>query len=157
VRSMLFMVDSRAESMSIRLLYGIGIAVLAFVLGFWVGKGSEVQAAEGSHVFELRTYAANPGKLPEVVARFRNDTEKLFKKHGMKSIGYWTPQDEPHSKDMLIYMLSFESRQKAQDLWAQFQNDPEWKKVRADSEMNGPLVDKVESVFMEPTDFSAMK
>ena len=143
--------------MSIRLLSGIGATVLAFVLGFWMGKGSPVQAAAGGHVFELRTYTANPGKLSEVVARFRNDTEKLFQKHGMKSVGYWTPQDEPHSKDMLIYILSFESREKAKDLWTQFQDDPEWKKVRAESEKNGPLVNKVESVFMEPTDFSAMK
>ena len=143
--------------MSIRLLTGIGATVLAFVLGFWMGKGIPVQAAGGGHVFELRTYTANPGKLPEVVARFRGDTEKLFKKHGLKSVGYWTPQDEPHSKDMLIYMLSFESREKAKDLWKKFQDDPEWKKVRAESEKNGPLVSKVESVFMEPTDFSAMK
>ena len=143
--------------MSIRLLSGIGATVLAFVLGFWMGKGYPVQAAGSGHVFELRTYTANPGKLPEVVARFRNDTEKLFQKHGMKRVGYWTPLDEPRSKDTLIYMLSFESREKAKDLWKEFQDDPEWKKVRAESEKNGPLVNKVESVFMEPTDFSAMK
>src|SRR3990172_9172391 len=112
---------TKGENMSIKVLVGIGAAVLAFVLGFWMGKGSTVQAA-GNHVFELRTYTANPGKLPEVVGRFRNDTEKLFQKHGMKSVGYWTPQDEPHSKDMLIYMLSFESREKAKDLWAKFQD-----------------------------------
>jgi hypothetical protein len=108
-------------------------------------------------VFEIRTYTAEPGKLDALSARFRDQTEKLFEKHGMKTIGYFTPTDEPLSKNTLIYILRFESREAARRLWAEFQQDPEWQKLKKDSEANGKLVTKMESVFTEATDYSAMK
>jgi hypothetical protein len=108
-------------------------------------------------VFEIRTYYTEPGKLPELLKRFREHTTKLFEKHGMTNIGYWVPADEPRSKDTLIYILAHNSREAAKKSWDGFRTDPEWIKARDASETSGKIVKKVESVFMTPTDFSAIK
>jgi hypothetical protein len=110
-----------------------------------------------SRVYELRTYTAAEGKLDALKARFRDHTITIFKKHGMESIGYWVPQDGDRSKNTLIYIIAHPSREAATKNWAEFQADPEWKKVAAESEANGKLVLKVESVFMDPTEFSKLK
>ncbi len=75
----------------------------------------------------------------------------------MTNIGYWVPQDAPASQNTLIYILAHESRDAAAKNWDAFRADPEWKKVAAESEVNGKLVTKVDSVFMDPADFSAIK
>jgi hypothetical protein len=108
-------------------------------------------------VFEVRTYTTEPGKLDALHARFRDHTTKLFEKHGMTNIGYWTPVDEPRSKDTLIYILAHASREAAEKSWQAFMSDPEWQKVRAESEAAGKIVSKVESVFLRPTDYSRIK
>jgi hypothetical protein len=118
---------------------------------------SPARAQQPARVFEMRTYTCNEGKLPDLLARFRNHTVQIFEKHGMTSIGYWVPQDAPSSQNTLIYILAHPSREAAKKNWAAFQNDPEWKKVQKESEANGKLVSNVVSVFMEPTDFSAIK
>ena len=110
-----------------------------------------------SRVFELRTYTCYDGKLDALKARFRDHTIRIFNKHGMESVGYWVPQDGERSKNTLIYILVHPSREAATKNWAEFQADPEWKKVAAESEANGKIVQKVESVFMEPTEFSQIK
>ncbi len=110
-----------------------------------------------NRVYELRTYTCNEGKLEALKARFRDHTIEIFKRHGMESIGYWVPQDGPTSKTTLIYILAHPSREAATKNWADFRNDPEWKKVSTESELNGKIVAKVESVFMDPTDFSKLK
>lgn len=110
-----------------------------------------------SRVFELRTYTCNEGKLEALKTRFRDHTIEIFKRHGMESIGYWVPQDGERSKTTLIYIISHASREQARKNWAEFSADPEWKKVAADSEANGKIVQKVESVFMDPADFSPLK
>ena len=97
------------------------------------------------------------GKLPELLKRFREHTTKLFEKHGMTNIGYWTPTDEPRSKNTLIYILAHDSREAAKKSWDAFQHDPDWIKVKEASEADGKLVNKVESVYATPTDFSAIK
>ena len=75
----------------------------------------------------------------------------------MKSIGFWTPEDAPNSENLFIYVLEHPSREEATKNWAAFQADPEWKKVKADSEANGALVDHIDSIFMDPTSYSALK
>jgi hypothetical protein len=114
-------------------------------------------AQEHGRVFELRTYTCNEGKLPDLLARFRNHTTRLFEKHGMTNIAYWVPQDSPAHGNTLIYVIAHASRDAAKKNWDEFQNDPEWQKVRNDSEANGKIVSKVESVIMDATDFSPMK
>jgi hypothetical protein len=106
-----------------------------------------------SAVYELRVYHAAPGKLVELLARFREHTIKIFDRHGMKSVAYWTPVDEPQKNDTLIYILLHPSREAAVANWKSFQDDPEWKSVRDKSEANGKLVEKVDSTFLALTDF----
>jgi NIPSNAP len=107
-------------------------------------------------VYELRIYHAVPGKLESLVARFRDYTDKLFAKHGMKSLGYWTALDEPAKSSAFFYILEHPSREAATANWKAFQDDPEWKTVKAKSEKNGKLVEKIDSTFWTPTDFSRM-
>ena len=131
--------------------------VMIFVAGLWVGRVTNANAAAKNRVFEIRTYTTNDGKLEGLHARFRNHTTKLFQKHGMTNIGYWSPLDPPLSQNTLIYILAYPSREAAKKSWEDFQNDPVWKKAKEESEVNGKLVAKVDSVFMEGTDYSAMK
>ncbi len=107
-------------------------------------------------VYELRTYTATPGKMTNLQARFRDHTVALFKKHGFTVLGFWVPLDKPET---LIYLLSFPDKAAADASWAAFRVDPDWVKARADSEKNagGSLTAKVESVYMEATDYSALK
>jgi hypothetical protein len=113
---------------------------------------SPAQPAAG--VYELRVYHAAPAKLADLLARFREHTVKLFDRHGMKSVAYWTPADEPEKSNMLIYILRHPSREAAAANWKSFQDDPEWKSVQEKSEANGKLVEKVDSTFLALTDFS---
>ena len=114
--------------------------------------------AEGSRVFEMRTYHAHPGRLDALNKRFREHTCKLFEKHGMELIGFWTPQDEKQGKaDTLVYILAYPSKDAAKASWKAFQDDPVWKKARDESEKDGKIVAKVESVYLDPTDYSAIK
>jgi len=114
-------------------------------------------ACAQNRVFELRTYTCYDGKLEALKTRFRDHTIEIFKRHNMESIGYWVPQDPERSKNTLIYILAHPSREAAKANWSAFSNDPEWKKVAADSEANGKIVSHVDSVFMDPTDFSKLK
>ena len=105
-------------------------------------------------VYELRIYHAAPGKLAELLARFRDHTVKLFDRHGLKSVAYWTPVEEPQKSNTLVYILQHPSREEATANWKSFQDDPEWKSVRDKSEVNGKLTEKIDSTFMVLTDFS---
>lgn len=124
-----------------------------------LGADEKPAAGAVTRVFEYRKYTAAPGKLEALLARFRDHTNALFIKHGMQIVGYWVPTDGEHSKDTLIYILAYPSRDAAKESWKAFQGDPDWKKAKADSEKDGPLLIKngVESVFMSPTDFSPIK
>ena len=131
--------------------------VAGFVLGDLAPAGDVAYAQEGGRVYELRTYTAPEGKLDNLHARFREHTTRIFRKHGMTNVAYFRPQDAPLSQNTLIYLLSFPSREAAKASWDAFRNDPEWKKVAAETQANGPIVANVQSVFMTPTDYSPMK
>jgi hypothetical protein len=105
-------------------------------------------------VYELRVYHAAPGKLGELLARFRDHTAKLFEKHGMKNVADWTPVDDPERGNMLVYILQHPSREAATANWKSFQDDPEWKRVKEESEANGKLAERIDSTFMALPDFS---
>ena len=136
-------------------------ATLIFAAGVAAGsllQPAGVLRAQGDQrVFELRTYTAPEGKLGNLHARFRDHTRRIFEKHGMTSIGYWVPQDAPLHDNTLIYILAHPSREAAKKNWAEFAADPEWKKVSEESQRDGRIVSKVESVFMDPADYSAIK
>lgn len=135
--------------------------VVVFVAGVMAGQFLRTdvvaQSAPATKVYELRTYYTHPGKLPDLQARFRNHTTRIFEKHGMKNVGYWVPQDEPAKSNTLIYVLAHDSRAAADKSWEAFRADPEWQKVRTASEANGPIVTKVDRVYMDPTDYSTLK
>jgi hypothetical protein len=135
------------------------IAVFAAGLGLGAAFGppSTAGAQSKKRVFEIRTYTANEGKLADLHARFRNHTLRLFEKHGMTNIGYWSPQDAPLAENTLIYVISHESREAAKANWDGFRQDPGWQKVQAESEAKGKLVAKVDSIFLDATDYSPMK
>ncbi len=109
-------------------------------------------------VFELRTYRTNEGKLGNLDARFRDHTIALFKKHGIESVAYWHPTDEPDSKDTLIYLIRHQSRDKAKASWGAFGKDEQWRKVAKESQKDGRFLrERPEAVYMKPTDYSAIK
>lgn len=137
------------------LLQSISVAAL-MPASVWAAETafSSGEAADASVVYELRVYHAAAGKLADLLARFRDHTVKIFERHGMKSVAYWTPTDEPAKSNTLIYILQHPSREAAAANWKSFQEDPEWKSVKAKSEENGSLVDKVDSTYMAMTDFS---
>ena len=111
-------------------------------------------APASTGVYELRVYHAAAGKLADLLTRFREHTVKLFDRHGMKSVAYWTPVDEPDKSNTLFYILYHPSREAAAANWKSFGDDPEWKSVQGKSEANGKLVEKVDSTFLALTDFS---
>lgn len=116
------------------------------------------EAQAKGKVFELRTYKTLPGRLPNLLARFRDHTTALFEKHGMTNVGYWTPlEGQEGAGNTLIYMLAHQSAEAAKKSWDGFRNDPAWAEARTESEKDGKIVDKVVSVMMQPTDFSKMK
>jgi NIPSNAP len=126
----------------------------AVMLGFGTLKGSNADSSH--HVYELRLYHVNEGKMDALRSRFGDHTDGIFKRHHMKSIGYWSPQDARSSHTLFIYILEHPTRQEAEQNWAAFQADPEWKKVKAESEANGPLVDHIDHYYMDPTSYSAL-
>ncbi len=115
------------------------------------------QAQTTGKVYELRTYTAPDGKLADLHKRFRDHTLRIFQKHGMTNVIYLAPLDAPASQNTLVYLLSHQSREAAKASWDAFRNDPEWKKVASESQVDGPIVSKVDSVFLQATDYSPMK
>ena len=134
--------------------------LMVFGLGFVVGNIAQLESvaeAQSNRIFELRTYTANPGRLDALNSRFRDHTIRIFEKHGMTSIGYWTPQDAPLSENTLIYVLAHDSRNAAEASWKAFGGDPEWQRVAEESQRDGRIVEKVDRVWMDATDYSQLK
>lgn len=108
-----------------------------------------------SAVYELRIYYAAPGKLEALNTRFREHTLKIFEKHGMTNVAYWSELpngDFPNGR--VVYILAYPSREARDASWKAFGSDPEWRAVASASEVNGKLVEKVDSIFMKTTDYS---
>ena len=135
--------------------------LLSAFLFLATSMGTLVQAApkKGERFFELRTYTTHEGQLGNLHKRFRDHTNRIFKKHGMELVGYWTPADGDAAKNTLAYILAYPSRQARDKAWAAFRKDPEWQKVYKQSHVDagGKIVKKVESLFMTPTDYSPVK
>jgi hypothetical protein len=129
----------------------------AFAISTLIVNSTRGDKKMDTRVFELRTYHAAPGKMDALNSRFRDHTCSLFKKHGMSIVGFWNPSDAKEADKTLIYLLAFPSREAADKSWKDFASDPEWKKAREASEKEGRLVEKVERVFLNPTDYSPMK
>jgi hypothetical protein len=138
-------------------MWGCVALAAAFAAGFaarGVMPGESVAHAQAARVFELRTYTAGEGKLDLLHARFRNHTLKMFQKHGMTNVWYGKTLDAPLSQSTMIYMLAHQSREAAKKSWDAFRADAEWAAIAKES---GVGAVKVESVFLEPTDYSPLK
>jgi len=129
------------------------------IVGLILGAGLASLRAETppARIFEIRTYHTFPGRLEALNKRFREHTMKVFEKHGMTNIAYWTFEDSPAKENTLIYVIAHPSREAAAKHWSEFHDDPEWKAISADSEKDGKIVEKVDSVFVDATDYSPLK
>lgn len=128
----------------------LGIACLGVV-------PSASAAPAATPVYELRTYTVLPGRMPAMLARFRDHTVKLFERHGMVNVGYWIPTDEKDGAGTkLIYLLEHKSREAAAASWKAFSADPQWQDARKKSEADGKIVAKADTVFLAATDYSKL-
>ena len=133
----------------------LGCGILSLILS---GPTGQVTAEEKTtRFFEMRTYTTHPGKLDALHARFRDHTNPIFKKHGMQLVGYWTPTDESLKNNTLVYILAYKDQACRDKAWDAFRNDPDWKKAFKASREDGPIVKKVDSKFLTPTDYSPIK
>lgn len=114
-------------------------------------------SAEADRTFEMRTYTAAPDKLPNILARFRDYTTKLFKKHGMDNIAYFTTIPKDGSQPKLLYFLAHKSEAAGKASFDAFRLDPKWISVKGESEKDGKIVDKVETMYLSPTSFSTIR
>ncbi len=146
--------------MSVKNVIRVAGAVALLMTGYAIGatsapRGAEAQQAGAARVFELRTYTTpDEAQFTMLNARFRDHTTKLFERHGITNIGYWTPVDTPNT---LIYIVAHKSQEEAKKSWAAFRADPEWTNVSGETKAKGLTGVKVESKYLQPTDYSPMK
>jgi hypothetical protein len=142
-----------------RTLFCISV-VLGVMVAVLVGPIAPVSGADtpsSGKVYDMRIYKANPGKLEALNARFRDHTCKIFQRLGIEVIGFWTPTEGEEAKDTLIYIVAFPSVEAQKKAWKAFWDDPEWKKVKADSEKDGVLVKEIKGKNFKATDYSPMR
>ncbi len=135
---------------------------LAAVLGVLFGMAGTTwgfaQSRQTPRFFELRTYTASPDRMDKLLERFRGNTLRIFEKHGMTNIGYWTAVNGENADRTLVYLMAYPSRDAREAMWKEFAADPEWQSVAKASQADAvPLAQKVESRYLTPTDFSPMK
>jgi hypothetical protein len=145
-----------------RKLFSIPFVVATLVLGsvaVFTLRAADKPAVPGQAMryFEMRTYHAPAGKLDALNARFRDHTLQLFKKHDIESIGYWTPATGDAAQTTLVYLLAYPSKEACDASWKAFRADPDWIKAKDESEKDGKLVEKVDQLFLNPTDYSPIK
>ena len=138
------------------ILKSMSIAFISVVVGVSSGIFFTT-SAQNQKVFELRTYEATPGNLDNLHARFRDHTIRIFRKHGMEIVGFWSPTSEEEKDDKLVYLLAHDSQEAANASWQAFGADPEWDRVAEDSNRNGQILAGVERKYMVATDYSPMK
>ncbi len=132
-----------------------GVVAVAGGAGIAAASGTKPERAD--RFFEMRTYITHPGRMPNLHARFRDHTNKLFVKHGMELVGYWSPVSGENAENTLVYVLAYPSKDAREKAWKDFLADPDWIKAKAESEKDGPIVSKVNMVYMNPTDYSPIK
>lgn len=134
------------------------IALSTLCLGLAGGLFLSASAQnQNQKVYELRTYTSTQGNLDNLNARFRDHTVRIFRKHGMEIVGFWTPTDPELAEDTLVYVLEHASQEAANASWRAFGQDPEWREVSDASNANGPILDSVERMYMTATDYSPIQ
>jgi hypothetical protein len=138
-------------------MWSLALAGAGFLLGRMTDPAPVLHAQSAGRVFELRTYTAPDGKIGDLHARFSNHTMRIFEKHGMSNVAYFSPHDTAQAQTTLVYLISHASREAAAQNWKNFSADPEWQKVSAESQVNGRIVTKIDSLFLVPTSYSPIK
>lgn len=133
----------------------IATAFVSMAMAAVTPTAAAAETPKGKY-FEMRIYTAAAGKMDALHARFRDHTLKLFKKHGIENVAYWTAVDEKNA-GKLVFVIAYPDQASRDKLWNAFAQDPEWLKAKEASEKEGKLVDKVEQVFMTATDYSPVK
>jgi hypothetical protein len=135
------------------------IAIVSFAAGSLItarlANTSQVRA-ESNRIFELRIYHAVPGKVPALESRFRDTASKLLAKHHLDAVGYWVPEHAPAFENTFVYILAHPSPEGAKQNWDAMFADPAFQEMMK-SEKAEKLVEKVDSAYMRPTDFSPLK
>lgn len=131
----------------------VGLTAMAVSHGENSG-GAQTRPSGDETVYELRIYHLNEGKQPLIVERFRSKERAIMDRCGMPAVAYWVPTDEPLAGRTFIYILRHKSRAEADANWARFRSDPEWIALKAESEKDGPFVNKYDITFLKLTDFS---
>ena len=145
-----------------RLFVTAALVAGAFVCGTWFGRAAESPAAfaaepAAAQFYELRIYTAAPGKMDALHARFRDHTLRLFEKHGIRNVGYWTGADEGQ-REKLYYVVAYPDRGARERMLVNgIAKDPEFLKAVAESEKGGKLTSGTESVLLVPADYSPMR
>ena len=134
----------------------LSISSISLIVGLGAGIFYST-SAQNQKVFELRTYQATPGNLGNLHARFRDHTIRIFRKHGMEIVGFWSPTSEEERDDILVYLLAHDSQDAADASWQAFGSDPEWASVAEESNKNGQILAGVERKYMVATDYSPMR
>jgi hypothetical protein len=151
-------INQRSGRMTMTMLKKCGAAGVLLTVGFGAGFLSGQRAtvsAQANRVFELRiATTSSKEKLDILMNRFRRGEVKIWDRLGMKPVAFWVPTDAPKSENTLVYILAHESRQKADESWGKFRDDPEWKAFPKTPDL-GPV--QVDRTFMAPVDFSPMK
>jgi len=139
-----------------KLLKTTAVSLVSMIIGLGAGVFFS-SSAQDEKVFELRTYTATPGNLDNLHARFRDHTTRIFRKHGMEVIGYWSPTSDEESEDTLVYLLGHDNQEAANASWQAFIADPEWERVAEESNRNGQILGGIERKYMVATDYSPMR
>ena len=113
--------------------------------------------ADSNRVFEMHVYHTVPGKAQALESRFRGTTSKLLAKHGLNIVGYWVAEDTPGWDNAFIFIVAHSSREEAKKNWDAMRADPDFQElIRENSEPATKLVEKIDVIYMRPTDFSPM-
>jgi hypothetical protein len=134
-----------------------GSAMARALFSLFLLVAASASSMAQNRVYELRTYHCFDGKLETLKSNFRDFNIRILKRHGIESVGYWVPQDPALAGNTLIYMLVHPSRAAADKNWSKFLSDPEFKKLAAESMKDGPIIQKIDSIYLDPTDFSPLK
>lgn len=133
------------------------LVVLLFSAGVLAGRQTTARAQARNHVFEIRTYTTAEGKLPALLKRFKDYELPLFERHGMHAVLYSVAAEAPRSQNTFVYILQHDSRESARQGWAGFMVEPAFKTAQEESDAGGRAVVHVDSIFVDPTDFSPLK
>ena len=103
-------------------------------------------------LYEMRIYDVSPGKLPALHDRFEDHVVRLSKKHGIRTVGYWTA--DIGTGNQLTFMWKFEDQSDRETRVGTFMADAEWQAVLAETEKGGPMVEKATNIYMRLTPYS---